>query len=205
MFLHRKHLGPQISQILRNQIHTRNPFFQHINYLVSRSLNPFPLHSRRTGSRNLPECIECPEMIDPNNIKQLRAVTDPIHPELISILLQIIPVIDGIPPSLPGRAEVIRRNSGDKDRPSVRVQQKVLSSCPYIHGIQSHIKRNIPHNLNSVLIRRLLNIHPLLIEEILKELVIFCLFFNIRRKRGEAPRPVAILLLPLQPAFSAVL
>ena len=65
-------------------------------------------------------------MIDPYDIEQLSAVADPVHPELVSAFFHVLPVINRIAPTLSGGAEIVRRYSCDKDRPSIGVQKEVI-------------------------------------------------------------------------------
>ena len=75
----------EISQIFRHQIYTRDLLFERVNHFISRRLNPLAFHSCRTTCRNFPEGVKRPEVIDPDNVKQLAAVSDPVHPELIVV------------------------------------------------------------------------------------------------------------------------
>ena len=74
-------LPSEISQIFRHQIYTRDLLFERVNHFISRRLNPLAFHSCRTTCRNFPEGVKRPEVIDPDNVKQLAAVSDPVHPD----------------------------------------------------------------------------------------------------------------------------
>ena len=143
-------------------------------------------------------------MIDTNNVKQATAVPDPIHPELIVLLFQILPVIDWIPPSLSGRAEIIRRHARDKYRSSICVEKKVFLSRPHIDRIHPDIERHVPHNADPICICSILHFHPLAVKQILQEDLIVCLFSDRFRNFRFVFRPVFMFRLPVIPAESSV-
>ena len=171
-------LGTQFTQILCRQIHAWNFLFQRVDHLITRRLHPLAFHGSRTGSRNLPVSIKSPEMIDSQNIKHPAVVANSVHPELITVRLQPFPVIDRIPPPLPSRAEIVRWNTRDENRPAILIQKEVLFLAPDIHRVDSHVKGYIPHNLDFLIRGKLLNPHPLRVKEILQKYLILRLFFH---------------------------
>ena len=119
MFFELQHFWSEISQIFCHKIYFRYLFQKCVNHFISRCPNPFSFNCSRTSSRNLPESVKRTKMIDSDNVKQSATVSDSIHPKLISILFEIIPVINWISPSLPCRTEIIRRHTCNESRSSV--------------------------------------------------------------------------------------
>ena len=118
-------------------------------------------------------------MIDSDDIKQFIAVTDSVYPELIILFFHMFPVVNRISPSLTCRAEIVWWYSCNKDRTSVCVQKEIILTAPHIYRILTYIERNIAHDLNTGFVCRFLYVHPLSVENILKEHLILglCLDF----------------------------
>ena len=204
VLLQYKHLRAQVAQILRHQADAGKLLKQGVDHLIARRFDPFALHRRGAGGRDLPEGIEGPEMIDTDDVEQLIAVADPVHPELIAVFLQVVPVIDGVAPPLSGGAEIIRRHAGDEDRPSVRIQQEIVPAAPYVHGVHAHIEGHVSHDADARVVRGLLHLHPLGIEQVLEEHLVLRFLFDLRGKSAARFRPVPVGGLPFIPASSAV-
>ena len=100
-------------------------------------------------------------MIDPDDIKKLLVVTNAVDPKLVFVIFQVVPVIDWIAPSLPGGAEIIRRHSGDENRPAVCIQEEIVLSTPDVHRIHTHIERHVSHDLNTTFVGTPFYFHPL--------------------------------------------
>ena len=143
-------------------------------------------------------------MVNTDHIKQFTAVPDPVKPELIMIFFQIIPVINGISPSLACGAEIVRRNPCNKNGTTVCIQKKIVLACPYIHRIHAHIKRHVSHNSDAGVIGCFFYCHPLTVEDILKEHLVLNLFLHMSRNLCAGLRPAFILSLPLVPAAVSV-
>ena len=205
VLLQRKHLRPQVAQILRHQADAGKLLQQGIDHLIARRFDPFAFHRRGAGGRDFPEGIKGPEVIDADDIEQLIAVADPVHPELIAVLFQIVPVIDRIAPPLSGGAEIIRRHAGDEDRSSVRIQKEVVPAAPYIHGVHAHIEGHVAHDADSRIVCRLLHLHPLGVEQVLQKHLVLRFLFDFRGKSASRFRPVSVSGFPFIPASSAVL
>ena len=195
---------PQFAQVFRHQFHLWKAFCQKIQHLISRCLDPLSFDSSRTGGRDFPECVKSPEMIDPYDIEQLSAVADPVHPELVSAFFHVLPVINRIAPTLSGSTEIIRRDSRNKHRSPICVQEKIIFSAPHVCRIQSHIKRNVPHDPDTFFICGYLDFHPLAIEDILKECVEPGFFLLFSSQLSFSLREVLVLCLPFIPAHASV-
>ena len=143
-------------------------------------------------------------MVDAHNVKKLSAVADPVQPELIVLLLHVVPVVDGIAPSLSCLAEIVRRNACYEDGTSVRVQKEIVLSSPHIHRVHAHVEGHIPHDTDTVFVGRFFHLHPLAEEHILKEHLEIRLFLFRGSQLPAGLGPVFILLFPLIPACAAV-
>ena len=204
MILQGKYFRAKISQILSHQVQSRNLLLQNIDNLITRRLDPLPFNGSRTGSRNLPVCVKCTEMVNTDNIKKFITISDPVCPELIALLFHMLPIIDWISPSLSYCAEIIRWYPCNKNRTSICVQKEIILSAPHIHRVLSHIERNISHNLDSCFIGSFLYFHPLGIENILKEHLVSCFCLCLCIQYVSVLRPGTVFLWPFIPAGSVV-
>ena len=82
-------------------------------------------------------------MIQTNDIDKSEKRTEAIDAPAIAALPQDFPVVDGVPPELSLRAEVIRRHAGDKSRTAILVQQEELGVRPDVAGVGRNEKREV--------------------------------------------------------------
>ena len=115
----------------------------------------------------------------------------------------IFPVIDRVAPQLTGSAEIIRRNPRNYFGEAVLVQLEHLWFRPDIGTVRGDEDRDIPDEVDSLVIGIFFQSEPLLEEYPLKEFLISDLVFQFPGDHsllGFCGFPV--FLLPLQPADS---
>ena len=82
-----------------------------------------------------------------------------------------VPVINRISPQLPRRGEGIRRTACHDRRPALFIQLEEFRMAPCIGAVQSHVDRQIPQDLDPVLVGIVLERFPLPVEHILHKTV----------------------------------
>ena len=87
--------------------------------------------------------IKSTKMVDPYHVIPLIAVLDPGGPPRVAAVPMYRPVIERVPPELPGLREGIRRAAGNTHRPALRVKLEELWMRPGIGTVQRHIDRDI--------------------------------------------------------------
>ena len=144
-------------------------------------------------------------MIDPHDVIQPEAVIDSPLPPGKVCLFMVTPVVKRIAPKLSVRRKCIRRTARNSLRSSVLIHLKHLRMCPEIRAVRRHIDRNVPDDLNAVIIGILFEAVPLGCKHILEEtvetdLLTVCLLCLPERLRI----PFSQLKRPFLKAFSIV-
>ena len=135
-------------------------------------------------------------MIDADAIDERQQGAKPIDPPAVSGPFEHIPPVVGIPPQLPGRAEIVGRHAGEHGRPAVGVEAKQLPSRPDVGAVVRHENRQVAHDLNRSRAAGVMHTLPLLEEQKLRQLVQPDLPGAARRplhdRRWIAPRDVGL-------------
>jgi hypothetical protein len=105
----------------------------------------------RRRARAMPR--EAAEMIQTNyvDVAQQRAQT--IYPPAIAGLAKSIPVVNGIAPELPRRAEIVRRHAGDEARPAPFVEKKQFRVGPDVARIGRDEEWQVADQLQALAVR----------------------------------------------------
>ena len=117
-------------------------------------------------------------------IDEVEQRTEAVHPPGVACARECIPTVVGIAPQLPGRAEVVRRNTGDHCWPAVRLELKPLGPRPDVGAVVGDKDREIAHDVDRACVARLAYAVPLLEEEELRQLV----QLNLLLPPGRPPR-----------------
>src|SRR5262249_6984731 len=107
----RLHLGRNDAQVLRHnrQITQRIPYGS--KDFHPRSLDPAPVDRCGFSGRDLPIRLEAATLINAPHVEELKDSAKPFDPPAVTRFTKLRPVVDGISPKLPGRTEIIWRNS----------------------------------------------------------------------------------------------
>ena len=89
------------------------PFFNASKSAYPGPFTQLPFTAVFSAGRNLPVCFEAAEMVDPEDIIEGQIAFDPGNPPAVIVSCKDIPPVERIPPSLPGRAEIVGRNTGN--------------------------------------------------------------------------------------------
>src|SRR6516162_1234421 len=95
--------------------------FDSVEEADARTWHPFPGLCRGCLGRNVPRCCETTEVIQTDYIDMRQQSLQPLHTPPITSGTKGIPVVNRIAPQLPLRAEIVRRNPGDEEGPTLLV------------------------------------------------------------------------------------
>src|ERR1700722_7916282 len=109
----------------------------------ARTWHPLPGLSRWRSDWNVPRSCESAEVIEANHIDVSQQSTQPVDAPPIPSRTQGIPVVNGIAPQLTLRAEIVGRNSGDKARAPLLIEQEKFWVGPDIAGIRRNEKGQV--------------------------------------------------------------
>ncbi len=101
------------------------------------------------AGRDLVVISERPEVIDPEEVVEFSGSPDPAYPPVVPSLPERGPVIDGVPPELPGPAEEIRRHPCHNSGAEVFIELEDLRVLPDIDAIIGDVYRYIPDDLDA--------------------------------------------------------
>ena len=107
-------VGRDDTEILGDKWQSAQFFFYRIEKIRARTRHPLAGLGGRCSGRYMPRGAEPAEMIETNHIHKSEKRAEAIDAPAITALPQDFPVIDGVPPELSLRTEVIRRHAGDK-------------------------------------------------------------------------------------------
>ena len=116
--------------------------------LGARASDPLARLRRRGSRRHVPGRREGAEMIQPDHVHLGQQRAKAVDAPAISALAKRVPVVDGVAPELPVRAEVVGRHSGDDRRVVVGVEQEQLGVGPDVARVGRDEERQIadqPH------------------------------------------------------------
>ncbi len=123
-----------------------------------------------TMNGNLPIGGETPEMVEPNDIKQIKIMREPCKPPAVAGFFKSVPIVNRIIPKLSCPAEHIRRNAGDETGPFRFGQFEKFRMQPNIRTFVSNVKGNIANEFDAELMTITLQSQPLLEEYELEKL-----------------------------------
>ena len=200
--LHRREQKPQI---LGDDRHVSQRPAQRFEKVDARPLHPLAVDSGLLPVRDGVIRVEGAEVVDPGHVEQPAGQIDPVHPPVVFGLFQKFPIIQGVPPKLPGFRKVIRRTARHTHRPAAPVQPEDLRVGPGIGAVHGHINRHIPKNQNPQGIHIGLQLPPLPEKQeldILPELHLGFQPLFILDQASFPPEPDP-LVRPLQPGDHA--
>ena len=105
----------------------------------------FPVAARRglILGRDGEEFVKSPEMIDPDDVKELAAFADAADPPVIPFRGMAVPVVERIAPQLPVRRKAVRRHAGDQTDPSALVEHKEVAMRPEVGAVMRDVDRDV--------------------------------------------------------------
>jgi len=167
------HLLRDQSEVFSNECLCRELLKKGCEKVMGRSLNPLAPDGRFFRRSDFPVGDKAPEVVDAQDIKELKIVAYPFEPPLVPRILKGVPSIDRVSPELSCLAEVIRRNTCNKGGPLFSVQLKEVRMRPYIGTIVIDVDRNITDQLQPFLVAVFFKGEPLFKEKKLKKFLLF--------------------------------
>ncbi len=108
-------------------------------------------------------------MVDPGNVDQPVDGAKPLNPPAEAVLAHPLPVVERVAPELPGRAEVIRRHSGNLCAPPPGVELELRAIGPDVGAIVGDEDRDIAEDQHASLVGVASQRGPLPVERELSE------------------------------------
>ncbi len=103
-------------------------------------------------------------MIDASEIGQFEIAAEPFNPPGKPLFGQRLPVVQGVAPSLPRLAEIVRRNTGHAERPAAVVELEEPPVRPDIGRVVGDEDRDVAHDADAQAVGVLLESPPLAVE-----------------------------------------
>src|ERR1039457_322855 len=122
---------------------------------------PRPRLGRGNPGRYVPGRRKPAEVVETNQVHMRQKRAKALDAPAVPVLAERIPVVNGIAPQLPLRAEVFGRHASYKLRPAGLVQKKQLRVGPNIAGIGCNEKRQVANERHSLRMRVLFSLLPL--------------------------------------------
>ena len=131
------------TEILSDEWQSAQLSFYRVEKIRARTGHPLAGLGSRCSGWYVPRGAKTAEVIEPNHIHKSEKRAEAIDAPPITALPQDFPVIDGVPPELSLRAEIIRRHASDKSRTTMLVQQEKLGVPPDVTRVGRNEKREI--------------------------------------------------------------
>ena len=121
---HFAYLGRDESQILGDYVQLAEFFLCKAEQFVIRAFFPFADSRILVAERNGVIAFKTAEVVNADDIVQLRSGSDTLDPPLVACFLVVFPVVERISPKLTRWREVIGRTACDSYRPALSVKFK---------------------------------------------------------------------------------
>ena len=115
--------------------------------------------------------VKAAEVVDARDVVELGGRGDAVDPPLVAGGLQVLPVVEGVAPELAGGGEVVRRAAGDAHGAALLVQPEDLGIGPGVRAVHGDVDRDVAKELDAKGVDVAAELLPLLVEEVLQELV----------------------------------
>ena len=144
-------------------------------------------------------------MVKADNIIELKVAGEALDPPVVTALLHLLPVIDGITPELAGRGEGIRRAARHDGRDQVLVKFEDIGVGPGRSAVHRHIEGDIADDLDALFFRIGMQFFPLAVKFKLEETVEVDVIGKLLRRCFQSFLiPETLTLLPVGPGFSFI-
>src|SRR5271165_320567 len=162
--------GGNHSQVFRDKREAAQLVAQTLKELCSRRLDPLAVYRGCVLGGNRPEGLKSAEVVEANNVVKRLGAAYAIDPPRETLLLQNIPLIQRIAPSLSRCREVVRGHARDTNRRKVFAQLEDSGIGPDIRAVVVHKDRDIADEFDTQLAAVRAQIPPLLAEGKLDDL-----------------------------------
>ncbi len=159
----------QVSQVLGDELQLGRGCLEELEQLQTGARLPVPLLGAFGPGRDGPVGVEGPEVVDADGVVQPGTPVDALLPEQEYLPLVALPVIEGVAPELALSGEGVWGYTGCRSQTALTVHLEQLRVEVELCAVAGQIDGDVPHNANSLLIGVVLQVEPLLIEDVLKE------------------------------------
>src|SRR5258708_38938616 len=105
-------IGRDVTEIVSEERQAAQGFPNGVEEIVTRTIHPGTIDRGWVGSRNFPEPIEAPKMIEPDVVAVARCPSQTLDPPFVARGFQPVPTVKRVAPALSSLAEKIRRHTG---------------------------------------------------------------------------------------------
>ncbi|OPZ61571.1 MAG: hypothetical protein BWY88_00175 [Synergistetes bacterium ADurb.Bin520] len=149
-----RHEGPHVvgddSQVFGDKGELTQASFQVLEELLSGDGPPLAALRRGILGRDAPTGGKSPEVVDTQLVTPAQGMHQAILPPLERCLSQVIPMVEGVAPTLPRGAKVIRRHPCHRRGGSVAFQQEKIAMAPHIGAVVIHKNRHVSQDMHSL-------------------------------------------------------
>ncbi len=128
---------------------------------------PYALFRGLGFGGNRPIACKPAKVVEAQLVVEDEAVPQALDPPGVSGLAHPIPAVEGIPPELPGRAEVVGGNAGDACRCAVRVEVEEVLVRPHVGRVERGVDGNVAQDRDTAIARLRAKLAPARHEHVL--------------------------------------
>src|SRR5262249_16492540 len=126
----RAHISCDQPEILCDECPSAQVFLSRAEEVNARPGYPLPKLSSWGAGAYVPRGREAAKVIQPNHVHVREQGTEAVYAPTVAGLAKSFPVVDGVAPKLPLRAEVVGRHAGDETRPMFIIQEEQFRIAP---------------------------------------------------------------------------
>ena len=164
-------IGGDVAEVFGDDREARPAPHKQGEEIPAGGIDPAPVLCGLIPGRHLPVLHEPPEMVEAQPVDEGEGAFDPALPPREPLLPVRVPVVDRVPPELPGSAERIRGHARDGGRFLLLVEFEETRVRPDVDAVVGEVDGDVPDDLEvactAVDFQRL----PLAVEDILEKLL----------------------------------
>ena len=154
-----------IAEILGDELDVVEPAGQHADERHAGALDPATVFRGRLAIGHGPVALEAAEVVDADDVVELRRSANASDPPLKAVLLHGLVVVEWVAPELTVGAEVVRRHAGDLNGHVSLVELEFLRLAPHVGGVHRHIDGDVADDADAETVDVALERTPLPEEE----------------------------------------
>ena len=136
-------------------------------------------------------------MVDPDQVIELEARPEALHPPRVAVLPHALPVVDGVAPVLPGGAELVGRRPRHQRGRARLVRHEELGRGPHLDRVARDVDGDVAYDAHAAPVGVALEAGPLAEEEVLGHLVVEVALAPLCTEGVDRRAGAAELLRPL--------
>src|SRR5664279_64754 len=104
-------------------------------------------------------------MVEAHRVREPEIEADPLDPPVVSLVGEDVPAVEGMPPELAVRAEIVRRNARNRGGPPVFAESEQPAMRPDVGAVPRDVDGQVPEDRDAARVRFGLDPLPLPEEE----------------------------------------